>query len=96
MNIEKLEKNYISVGMQTGEIDTELISADCKENAQIIASYFADMMMLGEPVKVFPYETEEEKNEFWEWHEKMFNRLKLQKKGSNPQFSFKKDYTQIL
>jgi len=57
MNITKLEKNYISVGTQTGEIDTELISADCKENAQIIASVFADMMMLGEPVKVFPYET---------------------------------------
>ena len=77
MNTYKLEKKYISVGMKTGEIDTELISADCKENAQIIASYFADMMMLGEPVKVFPYETEKEKDKFWAWHEKKFNRLKL-------------------
>lgn len=77
MNITKLEKKYISVGIKTGEIDTELINADCIENAQITASVFADMMMLGEPVKVFPYETEEEKNEFWEWHEKMFNRIKL-------------------
>ena len=77
MNTYKLEKNYISVGMQTGEIDTELISADSLENAQIVASYFADMMMLGEPVKVFPYETEEEKDVFWEWHEKTFNKLKI-------------------
>ena len=72
MNITKLEKKYISVGIKTGEIDTELINADCIENAQTIASVFADIMLLGEPVKVFPYETKEEKAKFWEWHKKNF------------------------
>lgn len=72
MNITKLEKKYISVGIETGEIDTELINADCIENAQVTASVFADMMFLGEPVRVFPYETEEEKAKFWEWHKKNF------------------------
>lgn len=47
MNITKLEKKYISVGIETGEIDTELINADCIENAQITASVFADMTFLG-------------------------------------------------